>query len=110
MVKKRIDKSKKQFAIHGQEIVNYLREQSPQNAEKFKEELSSTLIKIKKSPKAYPPEPYLPTKNNLYRFALVMKSWKIIFKITGTLLVFLGIIHTARHPKEIKKLRTRNYD
>ncbi len=107
---KRQVKIKKQFDEQGREIANYILQSSKVNAEKFVNEIDKQTDKIKKSPKAYPPEPYLPTKNNLYRFALVMKSWKIIFKVTGKLLVFLGIIHTTRHPKAIKKLRTRNYD
>ena len=110
MVRKRKVKSKKRFKIDGRKIVDYIKNNSPKNAEKFKSEITNQLIKIKQNPKGYPSEPYLQTINNLYRFALVMKSWKIVFKVTNELLIFIGIIHTAQHPKEIKKLRTSNYD
>ena len=105
----RIVKSKKHFLKDGNEIVNYIKNNSSQNAEKYKNELRRQLILIKENPKIFPSEYYLPTKNNLYRFAIVMKHWKIIYKVTNKQLIFLGIIHTARHPKEIKKLRTNNY-
>ncbi len=109
MVRKRKVKSKKQFDKQGREIANYIRQNSEQNSIKFVAEANEMLDNIKANPKGFPPEPYLPTKKNLYRFALVMKSWKIIFKVSNNLLVFLGIIHTARNPNEIKKLRTNNY-
>lgn len=67
MVGKREVKSKNQFKSDGREIADFIKKKSPQNAEKFKKEVALQLIKIKKSPKAFPPEPYLPTKNNLYR-------------------------------------------
>jgi len=110
MVKKHKVKSKNQFKNDGREIADFIRKESPQNAAKFSSEVVKKLKKIKQNPQAFPPEPYLPTKNNLYRFAIVMKSWKIIYKVSDKLLVFLGIIHTSRHPREIKKLRTRNYE
>ncbi len=109
MVKKRKVIIKKSFDIQGREIANYIRKNSQQNAQKLINQVDITTGVIEDSPKAFPPEPYLETKSNLYRFALVMKSWKIIYKITNELLIFLGIIHTARHPNEIKKLRTNNY-
>ena len=55
---------------------------SPQNTAKFAKEVDLEIEKIYKQPTAFPPELYLSTKNNLYRFAIVMKSWKIIFKVT----------------------------
>ena len=109
MVIKREIKVKQQFDLHGREIAAYIRQCSPQNAEKFVKEVDRVTDEIVANPKGFPSEPYLPTNNNLYRFALVMKSWKIIFKVTNELLIFIGIIHTARHPKNIENLRTNNY-
>ena len=110
MVKKRTVISKDQFDKDGRDIAKYIRDDSEKNANKFIQEVDKMLDNIKMNPKGFPPEPNLPTKRNLYRFALVMKSWKIVYKVSNKLLVFLGIIHSARHPKEIKKLRTNNYD
>ncbi len=108
-MKKRKEIITKKLELHFDEIYDYIIKNSPQNAKKFAEQLDVQIEKIKQSPKAFPAEYYLQTKNNLYRFALVMKRWKIIYKVTNELLVFLGIIHTAQHPREIKKLRTSNY-
>ncbi len=95
------------FETDFDEIFLYLQRKSPQSAIKFAENTNRALETIKQNPKLFTPENYLPTKHNLYRFALVMKSWKIIYKHTKTKLIFLGIIHTAQHPREIKNLRTR---
>lgn len=97
-------KIQKKFEIQGQQIVDYIRNNSPQNAEKFKTEVERIVNDIMQFPETYPPEPFLYTKNNLYRFAKVMKSWKIIFKVSNEFIVFLGIVHTARNPEEIQKL------
>ena len=88
---------------------DYIYTNSPQNANKFADGLSSAIKLIYEHPKAYPPAPIIPTKHNLYRFKLYMKSWKIVFKVTNNLLIILGIVNTKRHPREIKKLRTSNY-
>ena len=109
MVKKYKIKQKISFIEESKKIAKYIRNKSPQNATKFTKELGLKLLEIKQNPKAFPVESYLETKNNVYRFALVMKSWKIIYKTTNNIIVIIGIIHTARHPNEIRKLRTTNY-
>jgi plasmid stabilization system protein ParE len=76
-------KIKRQFDEHGREIARYIGKDSVQNAQKFINEVDKLTDKIEQNPKAFPPEPYLPTENNLYRFAIVMKSWKIIFKTSS---------------------------
>lgn len=95
---------------HVEEIYEYIKENSPQNAEKFKQEVRAKILEVEEHPTAYSPENIANSKKQLYRFALVMKSWKLVFKVTQKLLIFLGIIHTSRHPNEIKKLRTNKYD
>lgn len=86
-------------------IYFFIKENSPQNAQNFKKELTTKIDEVELNPEIYPKEPYLSTKNGTYRFALVMQSWKLLFKVTQSLLLFLGIVHTSRHPREIKKLR-----
>ena len=95
------------FEKQGHNIVKYIRIKSPQNAEKFKRQILLQIEAIKQNPKLFPKEKYLYTKRGLYRFSLVMKSWKIIYKVTNSKIIFLGIIHTAQHPSKIKKLRTK---
>ncbi len=48
---------------------------------------------------------YIPTKSKMYRQTLCL-SWYIIFRITEDEIVVLGIIHSARKPSSIKKLRS----
>ncbi len=88
-----------------EEIYNYIKLNSPQNAQKFKSEILKQIDQVEKNPESYPGENYLNTVIILYRFALVMKSWKLIFKVTKTVLTFIGIVHTSQHTNEIKKLR-----
>jgi plasmid stabilization system protein ParE len=95
---------------HVEEIYEYIKENSPQNAEKFKQEVKNKIQEVESHPTAYPPENIANSKKQIYRFTLVMKSWKLVFKVTQELLIFLGIIHTSRHPNEIKKLKTNKYD
>ena len=45
------------------------------------------------------------SKKNWYRFKTVMKSWKVVYKVTTSFLVFLRIVHTKQDPKEMEKLR-----
>ncbi len=97
------------FEKQAEKQYDYIYTNSPQNADKFVDGISPTIKQISKNPKAYPTEPIIETKDNLYRFKLYMKTWKIVFKLTNKLLVILGIVNTKRHPREIKKLQTNNY-
>lgn len=92
-----------------EEIYEYIKQDSLKNANKFREELLSQIDKIELNPNFYTPEPILSGKRNLYKFILVMKSWKLIFKVTKEYLVFVSLFHTSRNPSEIKKLRTTDY-
>ncbi|RLD57954.1 MAG: hypothetical protein DRJ05_08845 [Bacteroidetes bacterium] len=109
MVNSRIVKVKRQFDEQGREIVAYIRQKSEQNSQKFIYEVDKVTDQIKQTPKAFPQELNLPSKYNWYRFAIVMKSWKIVFKVTDKYLVFLSIVYAGRHPREVVKLRTSDY-
>ncbi len=97
------------FAKYFEANYQYIYKESPQNARKFAKDLDSKIEKIKERPTAFPPESALPTKKNWYRFAIFMNKWKIIYKVTNDLLIFLAIIHTNRHEKQIKRIRTNKY-
>ncbi len=96
--------------IEAEKIYNYIKNNSPKNADKFKSELLKQINTVEISPTANPQENSLNGKRILYRFTLVMKSWKLIFKVTDKLLIFVGIIHTKRQINEIQKLRTNKYN
>lgn len=93
-----------------EKIYKFIKSNSHQNADKFKQELSEQIDKVEAHPTANPPESFLNGKRILYRFTIIMKSWKLIFKVTNKLLIFLGIVHMSQHPKEIQKFRKNKYD
>ncbi len=101
---------KKNFDNDFEEIYKYIEHDSPQNAKKFASELKKLIMWIIKNPTAGTIETQLYSKNDWYRFKKIMKSWKIIYKVTTKLLVFLGIIHVKKHHDNIKSLRTNNYE
>jgi len=92
-----------------EETTLFILNNSPENAKQFIEGINPKLDEIVKNPLIYPKDTNFSSKKGLYRFSIYMKSWKIIFKVMQNLIVFLGIIHTSRHPNEIKKLRTSKY-
>ncbi|MEA3443192.1 MAG: type II toxin-antitoxin system RelE/ParE family toxin [Bacteroidota bacterium] len=96
--------------FEAEKIFEYIKSNSPINADKFKKELLIQIEKTEAHPTANPPEIFLNRTRILYRYTIVMKSWKLIFKITNKLLVFLSIVHTSQHPHAIQKLRTNKYD
>lgn len=102
-------KVKQQFLDSLLEIRDYIAQDSPQNAGKFITDLKAKMDRIIEHPEAFSPEKNLLTKRFLYRFARYKKSYKIIFKVLDTQLIFLDIVHGKRHPEYIKKLKTRDY-
>ena len=59
-----------------------------------------TIERIKKNPFAFKECEEIPTKNKIYRKA-TCHSWYIIYKINGTDILILGIIHASRKPSKI---------
>ena len=91
------------------DIIDYIENDSVQNARHFSIGLKKEVKYILQSPTANSPERYLPTKRNWYRRRIYKKRYKIIYKVLKKKLVFLKVVHGARHPDEIAKLRTSNY-
>jgi hypothetical protein len=92
--------------IEAEKIFDYIKSNSPQNAERFRKELLKQINEVETIPTAFPSEKLLNRKQILYRFAIVMRSWKLIFKVTSNFLVFIGIVHTKQHAKEVRKLKS----
>jgi len=78
--------------------------QSPASAIKVGDAIFATIDRIGKNPLAFKECEELATKSKMYRRALCY-SWVIIYKITDTEIIILGIIHGARRPSASKKLR-----
>jgi len=101
---------KKEFENDFVSVHSFISENSGQNAKKFAQDVKTKIEWIMKNPMAGTVETRIHSKQNWYRYKTVMTSWKIVYKVTKSLLVFLGIIHVKRHPDKIKNLRTNNYE
>ena len=78
--------------------------QQPLNAIKVGERIFATIERIENSPFVFKECEQLVTKSKMYRQASCL-SWLIIYKITSTQIVVLAVMHSARNPSKIKKLR-----
>jgi plasmid stabilization system protein ParE len=76
----------------------------PLNAIKVGENIFATLQRIYYNPFVFKECAPLTTKAKMYRQASCL-SWLIIYKITSTEIIILGVIHSARSPSRIKKFR-----
>ncbi len=83
------------------EFVNF----QPSNAIMVGESIIFSISKILANPHSYKECKYLPTKIKMYRQTLCL-SWNIFYRIRDYEIVILGILHTARKPSIIKKLRS----
>ena len=78
--------------------------QQPLNAIKVSEKIFSTIENIAANPFAYKECEQILTKTKIYRRAMCL-SWLIIYKITNTEILILGVIHGARSRSKVSKLR-----
>lgn len=79
----------------------------PLNAAKVIDAIFHTIDRIGAVPFAFKECEYLATKTKMYRQVACL-SYLIIYQITDTEIIILAIVHSARKPSRIKKLRTRN--
>jgi plasmid stabilization system protein ParE len=86
-------------------IVGYIAymKHEPLNAIRIGDSIYETIDRIEKIPSAFPECHAFPTKNKIYRKAVCL-SWYIIFKITPSGIVILGIIHKHRRPSRIRTI------
>lgn len=93
------------FAEDAKKIYDYIHKESSQNATKFKNELLLQMEKVEKQPASYPLIDYKDFDNSSkeYRFSHFFKSFKIIFKLTITVLTFLGIVHDRQSSEALQK-------
>jgi len=91
------------------EITTYIaiKKKQPLNAVKVGDAIFKAIEDINRSPFAYKECEALPTKARVYRRAVCL-SWLIIYKLTNTEIVILGIIHGSRKPSAIKALKRVN--
>ncbi len=102
-------KVKQQFLDSLLAIKDYIKQDSPRNAEKFVADLRPKMDRIIAYPETFSPEKNLLTKRRIYRFALYKKHYKIIFKVLDNQIIFLDLVHGKRHPDYLKGLKTTDY-
>lgn len=100
----------KEFREQAKEIFNYINKESPQNAEKFTNELVEEINKIERTPTDYPPVRNFPNTTNRYRYKIFMKSFKIVYKVLKHVLIFAGLLHVSQGLGAYKNLRKRKYN
>ncbi len=76
----------------------------PLNAIRVGDEILKTIDRIEKNPLAFRECEEIPTVNKIFRKSVCL-SWLIIYKITSSEIVILGIIHGHRRKARIKNLR-----
>ena len=78
--------------------------QLPLNAIKVGETIFTAIERIENNPFAYKECEQIVTKTKIYRQSVCL-SWLIIYKIKATEIIILGVIHGARNPSKIRKLK-----
>ena len=88
------------------EITGYITfiNHQPLNAIKLGDAIFTTIDRIGLNPFAFKECEELRTKSKKYRRALCY-SLIIVYRITGTEILILGIIHSSRRPSKLKALR-----
>lgn len=88
------------------EITGYIAfvEKAPLTAIKVGDIIFATISRIERNPTAFKECEEISTKTKMYRRAVCF-SWIIIYKITDTEIIILGIIHAARRYSKIRHLR-----
>jgi plasmid stabilization system protein ParE len=86
-------------------IIDYIEPDSIAASNAVIDEIITFADSFSEMPMRHPECKELPTKSKIYRNAIYNKKYRIIYKVTSSEVVILGIIHTSRSPSEIKKLR-----
>jgi plasmid stabilization system protein ParE len=86
------------------EIYNFIKNNSSQNAFKFKQEVKNKIDEVEKYPEIYPQLAQLNRKKIHYRYIIVFKSWKRIYKVLDQELIFLAILHSAQSEDNYKNI------
>lgn len=76
----------------------------PLNAAKIGAKISHLFDQININPFAFKECPSLPTKSKMYRQANCY-DWQIIFKVIGSEIIILGVVHGSRKRSRVKLLR-----
>ena len=85
--------------------MEFLSENQPKYADKFITILPDTMENIASNPYHYPVEPLLRNDEENYRYSKFLKFWKILFKVSKEVVLFLNIFHIKQDSKRIEKIK-----
>lgn len=78
--------------------------QQPLNAIRVGDAIFETIDKISLNPFAFRECEEIPTKNKIYRKA-VCQSWLIVYRVTSTEVIIIGVMYASRRASKIRRLR-----
>jgi plasmid stabilization system protein ParE len=78
--------------------IEYIRKESPQNADKVKQEILTKINKISERPERHPPDKYKSANNGSYR-AFELHHYRISYLIKQNEIIIARIRHTKRKPR-----------
>jgi plasmid stabilization system protein ParE len=76
----------------------------PLNAIRVGDAIFDTIDQIALNPFVFRECEEIPTKNKIYRKA-VCKSWLIVYRITSTEVIIIGVLYASRRASKIRGLR-----
>lgn len=91
------------------DIADYIKRESPQNAQKVVQKIRETARKITQQPDAYPIMHEISTEDMIYRYALCYK-YKIIFRVKVWYILIIDIFHSSRNPENLQKSKESDKD
>ena len=78
--------------------IQFIKQDSPQNAEKVKSEITEAVSELAHHPTRYPADKYRNDKDGSYR-AFELYKYRISYHISDTEIRIVRIRHTAQNPK-----------
>lgn len=75
----------------------YILQDSPQNAEKVRNEILETTIKLTKHPEKYPPDKYKKNNNGNWR-AFEIYHYRVTYRVMQNEIRVVRLRHTSRTP------------
>ncbi|OFX60566.1 MAG: hypothetical protein A2046_11345 [Bacteroidetes bacterium GWA2_30_7] len=83
-------------------IVDYIKQDSPENAKMVKQTLINLVGTLSDFPDKYPLDPFIKAEKGNFRF-ISKWNFKIVYEITDVEIIIIDIFHTAQSPEKINK-------
>jgi toxin ParE1/3/4 len=81
-------------------IVDYIKQDSPENAKMVKRTLINLVGTLNDFPEKYPLDPFIKAQKGNFRF-ISKWNFKIVYEITEVEIIIIDIFHTAQSPEKI---------